>query len=161
MPLAAGFPPGFCFSSFAISNPCDSAAWTNADIVAPANSPQTILVKGSHIYSTPGTYPIVVYAQGADGTSTSGETVRVTVSQMPSGIPGTPPNPVVTSLAPSNVRVDLSSEPGFSAKAGVNTGTQRIASLSGYINGQQDPNISDSTLRSTGATVVIGSRGMW
>ena len=99
----------------------DSNQWDMADLASanPGSPGSGFLVKGSHIYAQAGTYHVVVYAQGADGTSTSRETVRITVSQMPSGIPGTPPNPVATSLPPSNVRVDLSSEPGFSAKAGV------------------------------------------
>jgi PKD repeat protein len=124
----------------------DSNQWEMADLASrnPGSPGSGFLVKGSHVYAQAGSYHVVVYAQGADGTSTSGETVNVTVSQMPSGIPGTqPPAWTDPPLPPSNVRVDFYSESGFSATAGVSTGTQRVAAVNGYLNGQQDSKVSD------------------
>src|SRR5437899_551689 len=65
----------------------DSNQWDMADLASanPGSPGSGFLVKGSHTYAQAGTYHVVVYAQGADGASTSGETVRITVSQMPSG----------------------------------------------------------------------------
>src|SRR5206468_3905124 len=70
----------------------DSNQRVPADL-ASANPSSDFLVKGSHIYAQAGYYGVVVYAQGPDGTSVSTETSDVSVSQMPSGIAGIPPNP--------------------------------------------------------------------
>jgi hypothetical protein len=81
----------------------------------------------------PGTYHIVVYAQGADGTSVSSETSSVTVSQMPGGIAGTPPSLSPSPFPPSDVQVSLYGQYQFFATAGPNTGTQIVAGLSGSL----------------------------
>lgn len=48
------------------------------------------LIKGSNTYDTPSRgNPIVVFAQGPDGTSISSQTCTGIVAPMPSGIPGT------------------------------------------------------------------------
>ena len=50
------------------------------------------LVKGTHVYSQANSnIPIVVYVNGPDGTSASGQTALAAVTNMPSGIPGTAP----------------------------------------------------------------------
>jgi hypothetical protein len=122
----------------------DSNQWFTADI-APndPNSSIPFLVKGSHIYATAGSYHIVVFASGPDGTSFSTETDGAAVSQMPSGIPGIPPNKLAGSLSPSDVGVSLFGEPTVPATADLNTGTQILAELSGSLNGKTDPKGSD------------------
>jgi RHS repeat-associated protein len=120
----------------------DSDQWLTADL-ASANPSPGFLVKGSHIYTQAGNYHVVVYAQGPDGTSISSETTSAIVRQMPNGIAGIPPDATSSSLPPSNVQLNLSPVSSISAIAGVTTGMQRVAGLSGSLNGKLDAKAAD------------------
>ena len=101
------------------------------------------LVKGSHVYQSAGTYDIVVYATGPDGTSVTQQTDTVYVAQMPSGLPGTVPTPPATSLSPSDVSVHLLDEASISTSAGVGFTQNAVADVTGMLNGYQDNTMSD------------------
>src|SRR5262249_33661009 len=98
---------------------------------------------GTHLYKQAGSYHVVVYAQGADGTSTSAETDSVIVAPMPSGIPGTPPGQTAGSLPPSNVQLYLSGLSTVYSYAGVGFQENAVAVVSGNPNGQPDPKMTD------------------
>jgi len=49
-----------------------------------ANNTDTILVKGSHVYQTPSTYPVTVMVTGPDNSSAETQTTTVYVEPMPS-----------------------------------------------------------------------------
>ncbi len=67
----------------------DSNQWYPADLAPNTNGGgYEFLVKGSHTYSAAGTYNVVVYAVGPDGTSTEYQTCNEYVTAMPSGSPG-------------------------------------------------------------------------
>jgi hypothetical protein len=121
----------------------DGGQWEAADL-ASANPGTGFLVKGSHIYASAGNnYDIQVQATGPDGMTVTETTCSAYVEQMPSGIPGTPPNTTAGSLPPSNVQVNLAPESAISSYAGVGFQENAVADLMGYLNGQPDPNISD------------------
>jgi hypothetical protein len=61
----------------------DSTDWTPATIVPTTGWSIPFQVKGSHVYENPGTYDVVVYAVGPDGTSLSRDTARASVSGNP------------------------------------------------------------------------------
>jgi PKD repeat protein len=123
----------------------DSNQWDAADLAANSNpsAPYPFLVKGSHIYAKPGTYDVVIYAQGPDGTSVSAWTTTVSVSAMPSGIPGIPPNPTINALPPSDVQVDIADASPISCYAGVGFQENVVAALEIVLNGQLDVQASD------------------
>ena len=74
----------------------DNNQWFPADIAPNTNGTiaATFLIKGDYVYDhavdSTNPNPIVVYVMGPDGTSTSSETAKGFVSDMPSGIPGRP-----------------------------------------------------------------------
>jgi hypothetical protein len=124
----------------------DSTAWTQADIAPTGDGTHVFLVKGSHVYQSTGTFHIVVYAVGADGTSLSQETCIDEVIQMPSGLGGQVPPTAPRSLSPAQVSLGLN-DPGSANLAtsyiGVGFVENVVANLSGELNGQQDRNIAD------------------
>ncbi len=71
----------------------DSSQWTPAIIAASNNgSSGQFAVEGSHVYSQPGQYSIVVYAVGPDGTTTTQQTAAAIVQPNPTP-PMSPPPP--------------------------------------------------------------------
>jgi hypothetical protein len=148
----------------------DSASWDKGDLVDLALDPnnhnfEEYLVKGSHTYqgnSPTGGFPVVVYASGPDGTSTSNETATAFVGPMPSGIPGTQPNPVASSSAPEVVDLGLLSVQGvnspsnISSTAGVGFQGNGVALLDASVNGSPDHTASDFT-----AQINWGDSASW
>lgn len=122
----------------------DSDQWFAADIGSNnGGGGGTFLVKAGHVYNQAGSYHIVVYAIGADGTSRSSETSSAAVANMSSGIPGSMPPPVAVLLPPGNVFLSLSSVGTISSLTGVGFQQNTVAGLSGYLNGQLDNHASD------------------
>ena len=119
----------------------DSGQWDTAVIARAANS-GPFLIKGTHIYADQGTYPVVIYLNGADGTSKASYTASVTVSPMPSGIAGTPPDSVTSPLQPTDVTVSLGGFFSLQAKAGVAIEAKRVAEVQGTLNGLSESNLS-------------------
>jgi hypothetical protein len=120
----------------------DSGAWDTAEIARAANS-GPFLVKGTHVYADQGTYPVVVYVNGADGTSAAVKTASVIVAAMPSGIAGTQPDAVTSPLGPSDVTVSAGGFYTLTVTAGVAFGTQQVANVLGTLNGLSDKTLSD------------------
>jgi hypothetical protein len=120
----------------------DSGAWDSAEIARAANS-GPFLIKGTHVYADQGTYPVVAYLNGADGTSKAVYTASVIVSPMPSGIAGTQPDGVTSPLGPSDVTVSAGGFFTLQVTAGVGFDAQRVASILGTLNGLSDSNLSD------------------
>jgi hypothetical protein len=80
-----GYTDGTMSDFHAYINWGDGSGWTKADLAPKqGNTTFPFLVKGSHVYATQGTYHVVVYATGPDGTSTSGQTTTVYVDSEPS-----------------------------------------------------------------------------
>ena len=125
----------------------DSASWTAADLVYMGNNGSfaDYLVKGSHVYkqANGNGIPIVVYASGADGTSTSDQTSTAYVAPMPSGIPGTVPPTQGTPTAAADVQLQLFSASSIQSFAGIGFQQNVVASLAISLNGQPDPNLGD------------------
>jgi hypothetical protein len=119
----------------------DSDTWTPGDLVLLGNG--DYLVKAKHVYAQQGTYPIVVYVSAPDGTSAAARTTTVTTVPMPSGIPGTLPDPVTPALAPSNVVVNVDGVSGFSAQATVGFENNLVARISGLLRGQPNSAVGD------------------
>jgi hypothetical protein len=71
----------------------DNSSWTPGDLVYvdTRSSAAEFYIKGSHIYTQPSGYPIVVYVTGPDGTSTSWQTASADVQPNPN-----PPGPPLT-----------------------------------------------------------------
>lgn len=119
----------------------DSDQWDTADLVPLGNG--NFQVKGSHTYQQQGTaYPVVVYVNGADGTSTARHTSLVTVSPMPSGLPGAEPDSAEPSSQPSQVTVNLAGVSGFTTQATVGFQAKLVASFYGTLNQQPDRDVS-------------------
>src|SRR5205823_164618 len=76
----------------------DSSEWTAGLIVPDPRDPSNFVVEGDHTYYEQGTYPIVVYAQGPDGTSISREINSAIV-----GPNANPPVPRLTGKANTTV----------------------------------------------------------
>jgi predicted chitinase len=125
----------------------DSASWTKGDLVYMGNNGSfaDYLVKGSHVYAnTNGNgIPIVVYASGPDGTSTTYQTSTAYVAPMPSGIPGTVPPSQGTPTAAADVDIQLFTASTIQSFAGIGFQQNVVASLAISLNGQPDPNPSD------------------
>ncbi len=104
------------------------------------------LIKGSNTYDTPSRgNPIVVFAQGPDGTSISSQTCTGIVAPMPSGIPGTQPNPTYHSSRPEDVDFQLGAETPISTAVGVGFQNQPVAVMLVQVNGQPDKTTSHYT----------------
>lgn len=124
----------------------DSASWNPADMVYDGTSGDSAMyiVKGSHTYDqATSSVPIVVYASGPDGTSTSAETASASVSSMPSGIAGAQPSPTAHSAAPEDIHVQLAGSYNTSSEAGVGFQQKQVATLYASLNGQPDTSLSD------------------
>ena len=119
----------------------DGNQWDTALVVRASNS-GPFQIKGSHVYSTQGTYPVVVYLNGADGTSKASYTASVVVSAMPSGLGGTPPAAVTSPLPPTDVSVSLGGFFSLTPKAGVGFDASRVATVFGTLNGLADTDVS-------------------
>ena len=79
--------------SYADSNPAhydaqinwgDGNTWDSATMQLVTSSPNFVRIVASHVYTSPGNYPIVIYLTGPDGTTTSAKTATAAVSSMPS-----------------------------------------------------------------------------
>ena len=121
----------------------DGSGWTSADLARANPASAGFLVTGSHIYDTAQTYDIQVQATGPDGTTVTERTCSVTVAQMPSGIPGIPPNTTAGSPPPSDVDVALSGAASIACYAGVGFQENPVAALSGSLNDQADVTMTD------------------
>lgn len=133
----------------------DSDQWIAAELVAVGNG--RFQIKGSHRYAQQKTsYPVVVYVNGPDGTSTAENTTAVTVSPMPSGIPGKPANSAGNMGDASDVTVSLSGVSGFTAPAAVEFAGELVAYFYGTLNGQPDKNVGDYQ-----AQINWGDSGQW
>ncbi len=150
----------------------DSASWTTGDLVYMGNNGNfaDYLVKGSHVYkqANGNGLPIVVYASGPDGTSTSDQTSTAYVATMPSGIPGTVPPSLGTPTAAADVQIELFTVSSIQSFAGVGFRNNVVASLAISLNGQPDPhagdvhaqiNWGDSASWTTGQIAFIGNNG--
>jgi Putative Ig domain len=127
----------------------DDDSWTPAELVyVGSNTSQAeYLVKGSHIYSTPSTgMPFVIYATGPDGTSASASERGALVSEMPSGLPGTPPESTETGEA-ENVQLTLGTTGNISAHVGVGLQDVPVATLFASLNGKPDASLSDGHVK--------------
>lgn len=124
----------------------DSNQWFAADLASNNGGGEfstTFILKASHVYATAGTYSIVVYAMGGDGTSRTLETGSANVSNMSSGIPGTQPPPLATPLGPSNVRVNIQPDGTITPTAGVPFQQVAVAGVDGTLNNQVDNQTGD------------------
>jgi hypothetical protein len=124
----------------------DSNQWFAADIASNQGGgafSTTFILKASHVYAVAGSYHIVVYAMGADGTSRTLETSTGEVSNMSSGIPGTQPPPLATPLGPSNVTVTIEPDSTITPTAGVPFQQVPVAGMSGTLNAQVDNHAGD------------------
>jgi predicted chitinase len=150
----------------------DSESWTKGDLVYMGNNGSfaDYLIKGSHVYAkTNGNgIPIVVYASGPDGTSTSDQTSTAYVSPMPSGIPGTVPPSQGTPTAAAAVHIQLFTASSIQSFAGIGFQQNVVASLAISLNGEPDPNVSDvhaqinwgdSASWTAGTPVFMGNNG--
>ena len=150
----------------------DSASWTTGDLVYLGNNGNfaDYLVKGSHVYkqANGNGIPIVVYASGPDGTSTSEQSSTAYVATMPSGIPGTAPPSLGTPTAAANVQIELFTAASIQSFAGVGFRNNVVATLAISLNGQPDPyaggvhaqiNWGDSALWTTGQIAFMGNNG--
>jgi hypothetical protein len=122
----------------------DGTGWTSASL-APTmtGSGMPFLIKGSHVYADPGTYSIVVYATGPDGTSSSYDTCTAQVSMMPSGQPGTSPPATKAGRALSNVTLSFGTAGTIYTSVGTAFPPTTVASLFGTLNGFTDTTVSD------------------
>jgi PKD repeat protein len=116
-----------------------------ADIVKTASG--SLVVKGSHVYDQQGTYDVLVIAVGPGGSTDAEETAKVIVTDMPSGIPGTPPDPQPALLPPSDVTVSLGGFYQFTSFAGVGFQENVIANVAGTLNGRLDNKPGDYVAR--------------
>jgi predicted chitinase len=150
----------------------DSASWTKGDLVYMGNNGSfaDYLIKGSHVYAKANGngIPIVVYASGPDGTSTSDQTSTAYVAPMPSGIPGTVPPTQGTPTTASDVQIELLAASSIQSFAGIGFQQNVVASLAISLNGQPDPNASDvhaqinwgdSASWTAGTPVFMGNNG--
>jgi GH24 family phage-related lysozyme (muramidase)/PKD repeat protein len=144
----------------------DDNKWYGASIAPQLGSSIPLLVKGGHVYTAPGDYQVVIYAQGPDGTSTSVNTTSFSVGNMPSGLGGSKPTAQPRSMPSSDVDVNVSSVSGFSAYAKVPLVDRVVAGVTGYLNDvkQTDPglfhaqvNWGDSTSWSPARVEASGS----
>src|SRR5581483_672523 len=133
----------------------DSDEWDTATIARAANS-GPFQVKGTHVYADQGTYPVVVYVNGADGTSLAAETASVTVAPMPSGIAGTQPDEVTSPLAPTDVTVSVGGFFNLDVTAGVGFEAERVATVLGTLN-----NLSDADVGHYHAQINWGDSADW
>jgi Ca2+-binding RTX toxin-like protein len=111
----------------------DSDAWNTAVLAPQANSDDPVIVKGTHVYEKAGSYRVLVYAQGIDGTSYCDDTVTIAVENMPNGAPGTKPIFQDRSGEPANVHLLMSNVSGQSAQKNVPIDNKAVAIFSGDI----------------------------
>ncbi len=124
----------------------DSASWTAGDLVYTGTNGGygDYIIKGSHVYAqATSNIPIVVYATGPDGTSTTAQTTYGVVANMSSGIPGTQPPAGGNGMAPANVVVQLGSATPINSNTGIGFNENEVATLAASVNGQADTTLSD------------------
>src|SRR5262249_23737009 len=119
----------------------DSDQWDTA-LIARASNNGPFQIKGTHVYDDQGTYPVVVYVNGADGTSEARYTASGVVSPMPSGIAGIPPDPVTSPLPPSDVTVSVGGFFTLTVTAGSGFDADQVANVLGTLNGLTDSDVS-------------------
>jgi hypothetical protein len=112
-----------------------------AELTLPTGSAQFV-VKGSHVYATTGSYPLVVYLTGPDGTSLSLQVTSTSVSAMPSGLPGTVP--AAGSQEPlAEVVFSTGGASSISSYALAGFAPNPVALFSAQVNTQPDLNAAD------------------
>src|SRR4051794_37869137 len=122
----------------------DSSTWETAGIAPrPVNAAAPFLVKGSHVYSAVGTFPVVVFLQGSDGTSTSAQMTSVTVDPLASGLVGTKPAAVAPAQSPSDVDVNLVGNTINTAYVNRGFVNQEVARLTSFVD---DVRVTDPLL---------------
>jgi hypothetical protein len=124
------------------------------------------LIQGKQAYQQAKTnngYPIVVYVNGPDGTSISGQTATGYVADMPSGIPGRQPTLPANPHAAENVQLLLFGAQGpytsggsIDSIAGVGFQENDVAWLLASVNGAPDQTLSDFT-----AQINYGDSASW
>ena len=129
----------------------DSNQWSPATFaINTPNNGNYFIVKGSHVYAQAGTYHIVLYAAGKDGTSLTQLTSTATVTNLtlPSGVTALPPT-TTTPTGLQDVQLVLAGYgPGLNPATlnsyqGVGFQANAVATLNGVVNGQTDTNLSD------------------
>jgi hypothetical protein len=127
----------------------DGGGWLLAQVVPSKQFPARMEVQDSHTYHAPGNYPVVIYLNGPDGQSLSGESTEVFVSNMPNPIfaHGTTPLKIINSeKSPvADVRLQFGSAPSISSFAGVGFRLNPLAVISGSVAGKSDFNNGDYT----------------
>lgn len=149
----------------------DGNSWSQGSLVYQGDNGSfaDYIVKGTHVYtqSNSNGFPIVVYATGADGTSTSGEECTADVSPMPSGIAGTTPS-ATGSASPEQVEVELGAASTISVQSGIAFQNKEVATLAASVNDQPDTNLGDfqadinwgdDATWSTGTLIYQGTNG--
>jgi hypothetical protein len=133
----------------------DGPTWDTNVGLAPdtdSNGQPDVLVKGSHVYQTAGTYDVTVYVTGPDGQTESDSLTQAIVSNMPDAASIPPKVPQSFTGAQPLGMVDLNvynadSEFNFSTVingyAGISTGLQGVATVQGIYNGEDDSNPND------------------
>jgi hypothetical protein len=151
----------------------DSSSWNKADLVYEGVNGNwaEYLIKGSHTYDTAGTnIPIVLFAQGPDGTSISAQTCSANPTDMPSGFPGTLPAPNTNSSLPEDVQFQLMSAGSISANVGIPLKQVPIGYFLVQVQGQPDANPlhfqaqinwGDSSSWDKGSLAYQGVNGNW
>jgi photosystem II stability/assembly factor-like uncharacterized protein len=121
----------------------DSTHWdTNVGLSASGNS---VLAKGTHIYQATGNYAVTAYVTGPDGQTNCVTTSLINVTLLPDTASRPPDVPTSYSGArpQGDVTLDVGTEPGFNAYAGISTGENPIALISGFYNGPLDNHVGD------------------
>ena len=104
-----------------------------------------VLVKGSHIYQSRGTYNVTVNVTGPGGATGTAVTTSVTVSPMPDAASIPPDVPASDKGAQplGDVQMGLYDTPAIGAFTGVGFALNPVAEVAGYYNGQFDNTLSD------------------
>jgi PKD repeat protein len=116
------------------------------------------LIKGSHVYDEAGTYRVVVYAMGPDGTSVSEETTTVVVNNMPNNYAGTKPASGSHSQQPSDVALVIYPQSSINAYAGVQIVEDVVAEFNGFVDGEKQTSADISQYT---AQINWGDAGTW
>jgi GH24 family phage-related lysozyme (muramidase) len=115
----------------------DSTEWVKASIAPRPDNSHPILIKGSHVYDQAGTYRVVVYAMGPDGTSVSEDTTTVVVNNMPNNYAGMKPSSSGSSQQPADVALTVYPQSSINAYAGVQIVEDVVAEFNGFVSGKK------------------------
>ena len=104
-----------------------------------------VLVKGSHIYQSRGTYNVTVNVTGPGGATGTAVTTSVTTSPMPDPASIPPDVPAADKGAQplGDVQMGLYDTSAIGAFTGVGFALNPVAEVAGYYNGQFDNTLSD------------------